>query len=451
MDKVYLYIISLVLFNFLETSLSIFAYAYNLNKKNKFAIRTVLTCLGYCLLYSIIYYINFNIIKHFNYGIEPIEYCALYSTIVNIFVILFIYFFLFNEKKTILLFYSIASQMTNLIFSSLYNMITLFFNVPEIRTSILDGFYFSAFISYIIVLIIVFLSAFLINKRQNKKYSKESFLLVKNYVFIFFILVEIIIIFLESTMRMRGYNDNIILMWLDIFQLLVCSIILLVMFFLLNWSRDIKEKIMIDNQYQLYKNQQQMIKESIDMINIKCHDLKHLITQKLETKNIDNDFIEDVNKSINIYDTNIDVGNDTLYVLLSQKSLQCRNNDIDLSILLDANKLDFISSSDLFSLFGNALDNAFECELKENKEDRFIKIKSISKDNFIIIKIENYCSQDINMNNKLIKTTKNDKFNHGFGIKSMKNIVSKYQGELNILKENNVFELTIFLPINNTK
>lgn len=451
MDTVKLYIISLVLFNFFETSLSIFVYAYNLNKKSKFSLRIVITCIGYCALYSLIYYANFAIIKHYNYSIAPIEYCAFYTAIINIFVILFTYFVLFKEKRTILLFYAIASQMTNLIFSSLYNMITLLFNAPEIRTSILDGFYFSTFISYILVLIIVFLSAFFINKRQNKKYSKDAFLLVKNYVLVFFILVEIIIVFLESNMRIRAYGDNIILMWLDIFKLLICSIILLIMFFLLNWSKDIKEKIMMDNQYQLYKKQQQVIKESIDMINIKCHDLKHIITQKLETKNIDNDFIEEVNRSINIYDANIDVGNDTLNILLSQKSLQCKNNDIDLSILLEANKLSFISSSDLFSLFGNAIDNAIECELKENKENRFIKIKSIAKENFIVIKIENYCSSNVTIKNKTIETTKKDKYNHGFGIKSIKNIVSKYDGELNISLENNVFELIMFFNITNTK
>lgn len=187
------------------------------------------------------------------------------------------------------------------------------------------------------------------------------------------------------------------------------------------------------------------------MINIKCHDLKHIITQKLETKNIDNDFIEEVNRSINIYDANIDVGNDTLNILLSQKSLQCKNNDIDLSILLEANKLSFISSSDLFSLFGNAIDNAIECELKENKENRFIKIKSIAKENFIVIKIENYCSNNVTIKNKTIETTKKDKYNHGFGIKSIKNIVSKYDGELNISLENNVFELIMFFNITNTK
>lgn len=451
MEQIYLYITSLALFTLLQTSSAILVFAYNLKRKNKFKLRLTITILCHLLFSVLLNYINFLIIQHFEYSIETIEHVTLVSNLISNFIILLIYFFLFNENKTVLLLYSVASQMTCLIFETLYNIGTLIIGVPEIKAFALDGFYLSSLISYILIFALVFLSAFFLNKYKISKYTKDAFLTIKNYILVFFIFVEIAVIFIGSAMRIRGLNDDTLLMWLDIFQLLLCSIILLVMFFLLKWSNDIKEKAMIDKQYSLYKNQHEMMKESIEMINIKCHDLKKIIAQKLEIKDIDDEFIEDVKNSINIYDANINVNNDTLNILFSQKSLECTKKHIDLSIILDATKLIFLSPSDLFSLFGNAIDNAIEREEKEKEEDRFIKVKSVNKDNFIVIKIENYCSSEVKIDDKSIKTTKNDTFNHGFGIKSMKNIVSKYHGQLNFLYKDNVFELTIFFNLKNTK
>lgn len=42
-------------------------------------------------------------------------------------------------------------------------------------------------------------------------------------------------------------------------------------------------------------------------------------------------------------------------------------------------------------------------------------------------------------------TTKKDSINHGFGLKSIENIVKKYNGDLKICTNNNIFELNIIL------
>ena len=69
------------------------------------------------------------------------------------------------------------------------------------------------------------------------------------------------------------------------------------------------------------------------------------------------------------------------------------------------------------------------------------------KKNFVFIKVENYCENEIIKNeNQLISTTKSDKQNHGFGLKSMIQTAQKYNGSVDFGVKNNWFELKILLP-----
>ena len=61
--------------------------------------------------------------------------------------------------------------------------------------------------------------------------------------------------------------------------------------------------------------------------------------------------------------------------------------------------------------------------------------------------MENYCEQEISMTQgKFIVTTKSDRKNHGFGLKSICTAVEKYGGTVQFGRENNWFVLKILLP-----
>lgn len=53
----------------------------------------------------------------------------------------------------------------------------------------------------------------------------------------------------------------------------------------------------------------------------------------------------------------------------------------------------------------------------------------------------------IQIKNNTIYSTKDDSINHGFGIKSIKKIIDKYSGELEMTSENNIFTLEIYLSV----
>ena len=170
---------------------------------------------------------------------------------------------------------------------------------------------------------------------------------------------------------------------------------------------------------------------------MKCHDLKHFI----RNKNFES--VEEIEKMIQIYDSNLHTGNDAIDVVLMEKLLKCNNNGIKLSCIIDGKSLLFMSENDIYSLFGNLIDNAIEAVEKLEKNKRVISLKVRSVRNFVSINIHNYYSHNIVYENGLPVTTKNEKNYHGFGMKSIEYICYKYNGSLSINSDKNVFNVNI--------
>ena len=114
-------------------------------------------------------------------------------------------------------------------------------------------------------------------------------------------------------------------------------------------------------------------------------------------------------------------------------------------VFLLCNILDLLIYS---SIFGNALDNAIEhVILIPDPEKRLIHLTVSAQKGFVFIKIENYCEAEISKNEEdLITTTKKDSKNHGFGLKSIRTAVKKYDGSVVFGVQQNWFELKILLP-----
>lgn len=184
------------------------------------------------------------------------------------------------------------------------------------------------------------------------------------------------------------------------------------------------------------EEQYQKLLENINVINIKAHDLKHRASMTEDDKS-------DLYDVAAEYDSFIRTGNRTLDVVLTEKSLRCNLKKILFTCVADGAKLDFMSEEDICSLFGNALDNAIECEEKFPEDKRFIDVKIAAKNDFVSVHIENYFSGTLDMVNGLPHTTKDDELYHGFGMKSMKMIVEKYKGNMAVKAEDDMFQLDI--------
>lgn len=200
-------------------------------------------------------------------------------------------------------------------------------------------------------------------------------------------------------------------------------------------------------KYSIKQGQKQyeISKDTIDMINVKIHDIKYKINSVLqEQKDVPSEVIEDLRKSVRIYDSNIETGNEFLNVFITDKSLYCEQNGITLSCMVDGSKLEFMDVGDLYCLFGNIMDNALESVMKiQKREKRVINLSVKTKNNMLFIQSDNYYTGDISFKDGLPQTTKGDTQWHGFGMQSIKMIVQKYGGELSTYVVDDIFHLSI--------
>lgn len=195
------------------------------------------------------------------------------------------------------------------------------------------------------------------------------------------------------------------------------------------------------------EQQYEISKDTIKMINIKCHDIKYKLDAALSGNSADAEKFDDLRRSIAIYDCNIQTGNKYLDVLFTEKSLYCERNGISLSCMIDGAKLEFMLPGDLYCLFGNIADNALEAVTKlSDKGKRVINIVVKARDNMVIVQAENFYDGDIALADGLPVTTKNDKNYHGFGMQSMRMIAQKYGGEMIVGTVGDVFRLTVLFP-----
>ena len=214
-----------------------------------------------------------------------------------------------------------------------------------------------------------------------------------------------------------------------------------------NWHL---QKEMAEQQqiFAANKAQYEMSKENIERINRKCHDLKHQIAGLRNITDADErcQIVDSIEKSVMIYDAILHTGNPILDTVLTEKSLICQENGIRMHGIIDGKLLFFMDAIDIYTLFGNALDNAIEANRKVEKEKRCISILIHEKVNLIFIQIENPYTGALQMKHGLPQTSKQDKHEHGFGMESIQTMAEKYGGFLKLETGQDIFVLRITIP-----
>lgn len=296
------------------------------------------------------------------------------------------------------------------------------------------------FFSYIIVYYLIFIMFALRLNKNNFYEAKYDFkFLVVGCVFILSDIVINSIVSWYSTIHF----ENIYLGIVALINVLCCFIGLFYIFEMF-YSNNIKNQMKIIEEIQKKEsNQYKISKETIDMINIKCHDFRHQIREFGDNQKIDVEAIANLNKLIRIYDSTYHTENEALNVILNEKTLLCNNKNIRFTCIVDGNALNFIENEDIYSLFGNLIDNSIEAvnQLDDNEKIISLKIKQVG--NIVSISIKNGYKGKIQMENNLPLSKKEDNIHHGFGMKSIKMVCEKYNGNLRLNIENNIFIVTI--------
>lgn len=194
------------------------------------------------------------------------------------------------------------------------------------------------------------------------------------------------------------------------------------------------DSIMKDKTLKLQEDYYKKIIDNYSNIRKFKHDIKgHLavVNELINSKNYDeaNVYIGNMSEAItgkDIYNTN------NIYIssILNSFDQSFIDNKIefDLSYYIISDLK--MNSMDICSLFYNLILNAVEANLKI-EDKRFIKLYIANIKNNVLIKIVNPVDENFNLDIiKENKTTKEDKENHGVGLITINNIISKYNGNI---------------------
>lgn len=303
-------------------------------------------------------------------------------------------------------------------------------------------FLYNCFIEFIVSMIsyIVIYVLFGRKVKEQKFYEKSSP--------IFNLLAIIMVLVCIGLNRFSDGSNSLSTIGMALYSITCCVFALIVMFNLHNAVTLKEENIVMHKLLLEGQKQYESTKKSIDIINLKCHDLKHKLSAYASV--LPDDEIASMKKSIEIYDSSIKTGNSVLDIIITEKNLICSSYGIKFTCLGNGNLLSFINTADLYALFGNAIDNAIDA-VKDLTEEgkRLISINIDEKGDYVLIYFINYYEGSLQMERGLPLTTKTtDQGYHGFGLKSIRLIASKYKGSILVSAKDGIFNLCVSLDRN---
>lgn len=296
------------------------------------------------------------------------------------------------------------------------------------------------------VMLLVYLAAYYLFVRKMKQHPELSFqnrenLIVGGLLILFTIVIKFI---MEPYLSARSMTKLYVLV--SIYDIVCCVLALMLERGLFRNQALTDEKNFLTQLVHMQEEQYRTSKANVEMVNIKCHDMKHQISHITSTT--DPDAIRELEQIISVYDSSLQTGNEILDVCLMEKKLLCEKNSIKLDCIANGQCLSFMQPSDLFSLFGNALDNAMEAVCKlDDVEKRIIFVSVKEELGMAIIHVEYNYTGELIMADGIPRTSKDDEFYHGYGVKSIRMVVEKYDGNMALLPQNGIFNLNITIPV----
>ncbi|MBR1812228.1 MAG: sensor histidine kinase [Lachnospiraceae bacterium] len=327
-----------------------------------------------------------------------------------------------------------AGYNTQFIASIASEMIQRLFSLPRIPVDIP--------ILLIVYSLIYYLAGRRIQPGQNLALKKLN---------IYTLLVLVVLIDIIACASLRPYWMNPserTLIICTMLPLLICAVLSLTLQFTLLTRNTLTNELIVARQLiRKVETNYQFSKETIDSINQKCHDMRHQIRTIGSQANMSPEAIREMTESIDIYEQLYITGNQALDTILTEKALYCQRNNITITCMADGKAIHFMSDTDIYSLFGNILENSIHAVSGLPEEDRDILLTVSCKGNLISIHSQNAYSGIVEMQDGLPVTTSDDALNHGIGTRSIQMITSRYDGCVSFEPGDGIFYVDILIPV----
>ena len=232
-------------------------------------------------------------------------------------------------------------------------------------------------------------------------------------------------------------------------QMLVSALTLVLDYQILFSNRMQADAVATRQMMEDQRRQYELSASTIEAINVRCHDIKHQIRAMGAGGAAQADFMANLDDLVSIYDTGINTSNKALDVILTEKSLLARSKNIQLTCPVDGRLLGFMAEQDIYSLFGNALDNAIEaCEKIADPARRLIDVSTRAAGQMVCVQVRNCYDGKIAVEKDgSLATSKRDGGLHGYGTKSLRLIAERYNGSCSFDASDGIFRVSILLPL----
>lgn len=194
-----------------------------------------------------------------------------------------------------------------------------------------------------------------------------------------------------------------------------------------------------------------LLSEQNENSKVLIHDItKHLNTIKQLSKDKASNIAQYISEIVDDFSimNPIDYCNNPTVNLITHRYYEiCKKNNINFTISIKNANISFMKEHDITALLDNLLENAVESALMS--EGKFIDFSICTRNsNFVIIKISNSCNKKPKYINGIIVSSKNTSGIHGIGTSSIKRVVAKYNGNLEMKFDSDTNTFTSTIGIN---
>lgn len=256
------------------------------------------------------------------------------------------------------------------------------------------------------------------------------------------------LVLLQSPFSSNGVLiSNIVLLLIAIFSII--SLLWTVMVLARQYEMEQKEQL-----YEINKTYYKTLEQQQFEVRRLRHDLaNHLQTLSALDPDQRELYLQKLLHSPAIQKNIFFCENQIINAVLNAKSIQLEQEQIIFQHRISIPEHIIIEKTDLCALFANSFDNAIEACQKLPFDKRTISINAKVEKGLFVFKISNplpeHMVSSVNSPTKTIlpKSTKKDQTLHGYGLRSIKEITTRYNGNLEIQTENHRFSLFLYLPL----
>lgn len=223
---------------------------------------------------------------------------------------------------------------------------------------------------------------------------------------------------------------------------------------LLNSLTQHYENQSLKREVQVYANQMEIILRNEENRNLLKHDMKHhlnelkLLAMKEKTSEM-LEYIENMETFVQNPDELVSSGNMEIDSILNYLLQKAKKSLFSVHVKIQIPEK-ITHAFDINVILGNLLENAIEAA--EKTEEKMLKVVIKSKQGILRIEIKNSfsgtCISQESFEKGMVFSTKRNLNGHGFGLKSVRKIVEKYNGIMEIYPEQKYFcvKVILYLP-----